>query len=137
MLVTSYFLLSLMCSYMPCDQKHGDPSVAESFNEDSKPRKYRFTRSGPTFQDGPANLIDAVATELRKQNGVPDLDNINNNNERDPVVETKKGVLEGYLMKAMNGRRIHAFEGIPYAEPPVGHLRFRNPIPKQPWSGIR
>ncbi|KAG5683592.1 hypothetical protein PVAND_012865 [Polypedilum vanderplanki] len=29
-----------------------------------------------------------------------------------------------------------AFKGIPYAEPPVGPLRFRNPVPHRGWSGI-
>lgn len=32
---------------------------------------------------------------------------------------------------------MYSFKGIPYAEPPVGNLRFRAPVPVQPWSGIR
>lgn len=31
----------------------------------------------------------------------------------------------------------HAFRGIPYAEPPVGDLRFRPPVPRARWDGIR
>lgn len=30
-----------------------------------------------------------------------------------------------------------AFRGIPYALPPVGNLRFRNPQPPQSWKGVR
>lgn len=30
-----------------------------------------------------------------------------------------------------------AFKGIPYAEPPVGDLRFKNPVPHKGWSGVR
>lgn len=30
-----------------------------------------------------------------------------------------------------------AFLGIPYAEPPIGDLRFAEPVPHRPWEGVR
>jgi para-nitrobenzyl esterase len=36
-------------------------------------------------------------------------------------------LLDGYL----------SFQGIPYAAPPVGELRWRSPAPVAPWSGVR
>ncbi|VDK71995.1 unnamed protein product [Anisakis simplex] len=32
-------------------------------------------------------------------------------------------------------RRVRAFLGVPFAEPPIGRQRFRAPTPKQPWNG--
>ena len=49
-------------------------------------------------------------------------------------VETHGGKVSGKAMKSYNGRNFVAFNGIPYAEPPVGSLRFKSPIPKKPWG---
>ena len=44
----------------------------------------------------------------------------------DPLlVSVEQGQLRGSFMKAQNGRKIAAFRGIPFAEPPVGQLRFQ------------
>ena len=32
---------------------------------------------------------------------------------------------------------VHAFRGIPYAQPPVGRLRFAAPVPPEAWDGVR
>jgi len=31
---------------------------------------------------------------------------------------------------------MNVFRGVPYAEPPVGNLRFRPAMPRQPWAGV-
>jgi len=48
------------------------------------------------------------------------------------VVRTPLGALRGLKE---NGVRV--FRGIPFAEPPVGPLRFRPPKPQRPWTGER
>ncbi|ODN01308.1 Esterase FE4 [Orchesella cincta] len=53
-----------------------------------------------------------------------------------PFVTTKAGIVEGYRIQVVGGRKVCAFEGIPYAESPTGYLRFRSPIPKKNWKGI-
>ena len=51
-----------------------------------------------------------------------------------PVVETQSGLVQG--MANENGT-VMAFKGIPYAAPPVGDLRWKEPQPPLRWDGIR
>ena len=44
-------------------------------------------------------------------------------------VETKDGLVQGIRQKAATGREVDMWWGIPYAEPPLGDLRFRAPKP--------
>jgi carboxylesterase type B len=62
----------------------------------------------------------------------------NNRTDSQPlIVFTKSGALEGFPEMATSGKQMTAFEGVPFAEPPIGPLRFRSPVPKKPWTGIR
>ncbi|MDJ0846829.1 MAG: carboxylesterase/lipase family protein [Myxococcota bacterium] len=49
-----------------------------------------------------------------------------------PRVETRDGKIEG-----CEDEGVLAFRGIPFAQPPVGELRFRAPQPPEPWTGVR
>nr|UYG55603.1 carboxylesterase 3 [Arma chinensis] len=51
-------------------------------------------------------------------------------------LKTRKGSLQGTEESSRNGRKYYAFRGIPYAQPPVGKLRLRNPQPHNGWKGI-
>ena len=45
--------------------------------------------------------------------------------EKQPTVNIPSlGGLRGSQMVSSSGRKFHAFRGIPYADPPVGNLRF-------------
>ncbi|RFU27213.1 hypothetical protein B7463_g9126, partial [Scytalidium lignicola] len=55
-------------------------------------------------------------------------------NKLTSVVVLGNGAVQGSL-RDENG--ILAFKGIPFAEPPVGNLRWRPPYPAPPWKGIR
>jgi predicted metal-binding membrane protein len=50
-----------------------------------------------------------------------------NTADEDPALQVfvKQGVLRGRHLTTRKGRLILAFQGIPYAKPPVGDLRFR------------
>lgn len=46
------------------------------------------------------------------------------------------GCLVGTEMPNYSGGNFEAFLGVPYAQPPIGDLRFRNPKEVEPWQGI-
>lgn len=53
------------------------------------------------------------------------------NNE---TAQVDSGVLSGV---ASTDGMVRAFKGVPYAKPPVGNLRWRPPLPLEPWNGVR
>ena len=54
-----------------------------------------------------------------------------------PVASTKKGMLWGTVEESRGRKRILAFRGIKYGQPPVGSLRWKSPIAAPAWEGIR
>ncbi|KAK0072188.1 hypothetical protein PV326_000320, partial [Microctonus aethiopoides] len=53
----------------------------------------------------------------------------------DPIVKTPLGKISGYIRKSFKGREYQVFEGVPYAQVPIGALRFQPPEPVTPWQG--
>lgn len=49
-----------------------------------------------------------------------------------PVVDAPAGIVEG---KAVG--KVREFKGIPFAQPPVGPLRWKAPLPLPAWPGVR
>ena len=52
----------------------------------------------------------------------------------DLVVKTKQGLVEG---DSCAEGKVRVFKGVPYAEPPIGKLRFARPQTKKSWIGVR
>src|SRR5580658_7477929 len=52
---------------------------------------------------------------------------------QDPV-KTDSGPVSGV---AADNSSVRVYKGIPYAQPPVGDLRWKAPRPVTPWSGVR
>ncbi len=50
-----------------------------------------------------------------------------------PQVKVANGILQGVV----EASGIHSFKGIPFAKPPVGDLRWKEPQPADNWQGIR
>ncbi|PJJ74604.1 para-nitrobenzyl esterase [Thermoflavifilum aggregans] len=51
-----------------------------------------------------------------------------------PVVRVTGGMIAGISDPK---HQLHIFLGVPYAAPPVGELRWREPQPVKPWSGMK
>ena len=50
----------------------------------------------------------------------------------EPEVSTSAGRVRG---RVEHGHAV--FRGIPFAQPPVGELRFQAPVPARSWDGVR
>ncbi|KAH8420797.1 hypothetical protein KR222_005402, partial [Zaprionus bogoriensis] len=56
--------------------------------------------------------------------------------ENSPIVQTTHGAVRGIALKSIYDEQFYQFDGIPYALPPVGELRFRAPQASKPWDGV-
>ena len=52
----------------------------------------------------------------------------------DPVVDTSNGRVAGFTQTVL-GSNVKTFLNIPFAQPPIGDLRFRRPLPVSNWTG--
>ncbi|KAF2902141.1 hypothetical protein ILUMI_04049 [Ignelater luminosus] len=57
-------------------------------------------------------------------------------NSEVPELEIPQGTLRGQYLESVSARKFSSFTAIPYAEPPIGVLRFKAPQPAGPWHGI-
>ena len=53
----------------------------------------------------------------------------------DQIISTLTGDVSGFKDKTPSGNIFYKFLGIPYDEPPVENLRFKDPMVKKSWSG--
>ncbi|KAK7873002.1 hypothetical protein R5R35_000302 [Gryllus longicercus] len=55
----------------------------------------------------------------------------------EPTVRVQQGVLRGRRATAKFGGAYFSFQGVPYARPPLGDLRFEPPQPPESWQGVK
>ena len=58
------------------------------------------------------------------------------NLEEESIISTKSGKILGKRVLNSNSKTHLEFLGIPYAEAPIGKLRFKTPVPVEPWSDV-
>ncbi|XP_058454053.1 esterase E4-like [Malaya genurostris] len=60
-----------------------------------------------------------------------------NGDANNPIIKTTGGEIQGITSSCGAFCSYFSFMGIPYAEPPVGELRFRNPVKHSGWEGVK
>src|ERR1700748_1267781 len=50
-----------------------------------------------------------------------------------PQVKTANGIIQGVA----EASGVHSFKGVPFAQPPVGDLRWKEPQAPKNWTGVR
>ncbi len=55
------------------------------------------------------------------------------NPDQTKIITVEQGQLRGVLTK---DSKVEIFAGIPYAKPPVGELRWKEPVPADKWDGV-
>lgn len=89
----------------------------------------------PTTFDGEeeVNPNDVTGEVIRVSNfKLPPVDELKG---QPIVIKTPLGKVKG-IQGEVFGKKVNAFLGIPFAEPPVGNLRFKRTVKVKPWRGI-
>ena len=65
-----------------------------------------------------------------------DLNYCESNDQNIVSVRLKDVLINGKIETSVDGKQLNVFKGIPYAEPPIGELRFRKPLPVKEWPEV-
>ena len=65
-----------------------------------------------------------------------DLNYCESNDQNIVSVRLKDVLINGKIETSVDGKQLNVFKGIPYAEPPIGELRFRKPLPVKKWPEV-
>lgn len=53
-----------------------------------------------------------------------------------PIIQTQYGPIQGREEFYDGANSVYSYKGVRYAAPPVGNLRFRQPVPPAPWAEV-
>lgn len=63
------------------------------------------------------------------------MSSVANSEEKTYIMrQTNYGVIKGYVDKIRVGKEVEKYLGVPYAQPPIGDLRFESPQPPKGWG---
>jgi len=141
------YALTLVCSVFPCTHV--------IYTNTTAPISLNFQTPHPEnswikISSANDNITSIISSSVTTDNGSnlpaddpnaylssrPDLDHLEDETEvadnfldttdpNRPVVQIKDGKLRGFIKKSLSGNVFAAFQSIPFAQPPVGPLRFK------------
>ena len=92
----------------------------------------KLSAAEPTTMTNLVFLLLLLCSSSVRANVSSQRNNVHNDLK---VVETTSGLVRGFSRTILD-KEVHIFYGIPFAKPPIGPLRFRKPLPIEPWHGI-
>lgn len=105
-LVTSVFFVQLLCALVPCNPNYPVPDLSQD------PRHSDTNHIRSTLESHFFKRLWPWSTESHPS-------------PPHPLIPTEGGLVQGYKIRVVGSREVHAWQGIPYGEPPTGHLRFK------------
>nr|XP_023018925.1 venom carboxylesterase-6-like [Leptinotarsa decemlineata] len=83
------------------------------------------------------SVLVSVYLSTSSVNCSPVAGSLDESLRNDLTISTSTGIVRGgHGGQTPKKRNIFRFRSIPYAEPPLGNLRFEPPVPKAAWSGV-
>nr|XP_053646160.1 carboxylic ester hydrolase-like [Cherax quadricarinatus] len=110
-------------------------STTEDGEGDTTPSSPRSPTSPSWFSASfsrPPYLPSTVAPSSLSSTSPPSTDG-----SGDSLVWTQLGWVTGVQETSTKGRNFYSYYNIPYAKPPLGKLRFKDPVEADPWEGVR
>ena len=101
-------------------------SLPETVNENSETPYMRTCRPNSLYSSVATSVLAAVSVFLFSTT-------VNSQAVDNLIVSTTDGKIRG-VSRPSGGAE---FLGIPFAQPPVGDLRWREPLPAKSWTGVR
>ncbi|XP_037812857.1 esterase B1-like [Lucilia sericata] len=72
-----------------------------------------------------------ISIQIRKRSTIKTMET------QEPILKIPQGLIKGLKRKTIYDHDFYSFEGIPYAQPPLGELRFKAPVPAGNWTDVR
>lgn len=130
LIVVIFLIVTIKINNVDCNSDHDDGKdstdqlTINNNNNNWNNKSIESDHDGNHFNYYQCNDDDDYEDE--NENDENDDDNIWEDEE--PIVSTKWSRIKGFVRK-LKGHKIAHFLGIPYAQPPIGKLRFRKPRP--------
>lgn len=125
--IEEYNLAEAMLKYWTNFAKTGNPNDASSIVPD-----------WPVYNASKGNYIQldtSIQTKSRLFDERVRFWNVDIPQIINPVVQSNSGQIKGIAVQS-GSSVVTEFRSIPYAQPPIGKLRFSRPRPVQAWSGV-